>query len=49
MGTGAGTGRGSDAAPESRRLLVAQAEVEALTLVTRDRVFERSAVERILA
>jgi PIN domain nuclease of toxin-antitoxin system len=31
------------------RLLVAQAEVEGLTLVTRDPVFERYAVERILA
>ena len=31
------------------RLLVAQAEVEALTLVTRDPVFERYAVERIFA
>jgi len=31
------------------RLLVAQAEMEGLTLVTRDPVFERYAVERILA
>jgi PIN domain nuclease of toxin-antitoxin system len=31
------------------RLLIAQAEVEGLTLVTRDPVFERYAVERILA
>lgn len=31
------------------RLLVAQAEVEGLTLVTRDPVFEPYAVERILA
>jgi PIN domain nuclease of toxin-antitoxin system len=31
------------------RLLVAQAEVEGLTLVTRDPVFERYGVERILA
>jgi PIN domain nuclease of toxin-antitoxin system len=31
------------------RLLVAQAEVEGLTLVTRDPVFERYAVQRILA
>jgi PIN domain nuclease of toxin-antitoxin system len=31
------------------RLLVAQAEVEGLTLVTRDPVFERYAIERILA
>ena len=31
------------------RLLIAQAEVEGLTLVTRDPVFERYAIERILA
>jgi PIN domain nuclease of toxin-antitoxin system len=31
------------------RLLVAQAEVEGLRLVTRDPVFERYAVERVLA
>jgi PIN domain nuclease of toxin-antitoxin system len=31
------------------RLLIAQAEVEGLTLVTRDPVFERYAIERIVA
>lgn len=31
------------------RLLIAQAEIEALTLVTRDPVFDRYAVERIEA